>query len=53
MSEGGGYYPAQEIFVTASRVSAAGAPPPPPPTPVAPGELALGVSLSMQFELTR
>jgi uncharacterized protein YggE len=53
MSEGGGYYPVQQIFVTASRGSAAGAPPPPPPAPVSPGELTLGVSLSMQFELAR
>ena len=53
MSEGGGYYPVREIFVTASRMSTPGAPPPPPPAPVAPGELTLGVSLSMQFELLR
>jgi len=55
MSEGGGYYPVQEIFVTARRGSAAGypAPPPPPPAPVSPGELTLGVSLSMQFEIAR
>lgn len=52
ISEGGGYYPVQQIFVTGAR--AAGAPPPPPPpTPVAPGELTLGVSVSMQFELVR
>lgn len=51
ISEGGGYYPVQrEIMVTAARSPAA---PPPPPTPVAPGELALGVNLSMQFELVR
>jgi uncharacterized protein YggE len=54
MSEGGGYYPVQEIFVTARRGGVAGAPPPPPPpAPVSPGELTLGVGLSMQFELTR
>jgi hypothetical protein len=53
MSEGGGYYPVQQIFVTASRGSAAGAPPPPPPAPVSPGELTLGVSLAMQFEIAR
>ena len=53
MSEGGGVYPVQEIFVTASRASMGAPPPPPPPTPVAPGELALAVSLSMQFELVR
>ena len=53
ISEGGGYYPVQRaIMVT-------GAPPPPPPpaperdAPVAPGELTLGVNVSMQFELVR
>lgn len=53
MSEGGGYYPVQEIFVTGRAGGAMAPPPPPPPTPVAPGELTLGVSLSMQFELVR
>jgi uncharacterized protein len=52
MSEGGGYYPVQQIFVTARRGAGAGAPPP-PPAPVSPGELSLGLSLSMQFELAR
>ena len=51
ISESGGYYPVERaIMVTGSS---AGAPPPPPPTPVQPGELALGVNLSMQFELVR
>ena len=50
ISEGGGYYPVQrDIMVTGA---AAGAPPP-PPTPVQPGELTLGVNVSMQFELMR
>ncbi|MFC7536060.1 SIMPL domain-containing protein [Sphingomonas sp. GCM10030256] len=54
ISEGGGVYPVQEIVVTGSRMGGYGAPPPPPPpTPVAPGELTLGTSVSMQFELTR
>lgn len=54
MSEGGGYYPVQEIFVSARRGGVAGAPPPPPPpAPVSAGELTLGVGLSMQFELAR
>jgi uncharacterized protein YggE len=53
MSEGGGYYPVQQIVVTGSRMSAPGAPPPPPPPPVAVGELSLGLSLSMQFEIAR
>ena len=52
MSEGGGHYPMQQIIVTGSRMYAPGAPPPPPP-PVAVGELSLGVSLSMQFEIAR
>lgn len=51
MSEGGGFYPVQEIFVTAQRGSAGAPPPPPPPAPVSPGELSLGVNLSMQFEI--
>lgn len=56
ISEGGGYYPVQQsIIVTGSRY---GGPPPPPPmpergSPVSPGELELGMSVSMQFELTR
>lgn len=52
ISEGSGYYPvSRAIVVTGS--SYAGAPPPPPPTPVQPGELTLGVNVSMQFELVR
>jgi uncharacterized protein len=56
VSEGGGYYPIQQaIVVTGSRIGYGGAPPPPPPSPapVSPGELSLGVNVSMQFELTR
>ena len=56
VSEGGGYYPVQQaIVVTGSRIGYGGAPPPPPPppAPVSPGELSLGVNVSMQFELTR
>lgn len=54
MSEGGGYYPVQQaIVVTGSRAGGYGAPPPPPPAPVSPGELSLGVNLSMQFEIAR
>lgn len=52
ISESGGYYPVRQIMVTGSRVGAA-APPPPPPAPVEPGELSLGVNVSMQFELVR
>ena len=56
VSEGGGHYPVQQaIVVTGSRIGYGGAPPPPPPppAPVSPGELNLGVSVSMQFELSR
>ena len=53
ISEAGGYYPVQEIMVTGSIGRGAGAPPPPPPSPVSPGELTLGVSLSVQFALQR
>lgn len=48
ISEGGGYYPLQQAFGE-SRMAAAPAPPP----PIAPGELTLGVSVSVQFELIR
>lgn len=55
ISEGGGYYPVQQsIIVTGARYG----PPPPPPAPerdapVSPGELTLGVTVSMQFELVK
>ena len=52
ISEGGGYYPVEQVMVT-GRSFGAGAPPPPPPTPIAPGEVSVGVSVSMQFELAR
>ena len=52
ISEGGGHYPVrQAIMVTGSR--AGGAPPSAPPAPVQPGELSLGLGVSMQFELVR
>lgn len=50
ISEGGGYYPVQRDMIMATG---SGPAPPPPPTPVQPGELTLGVSVSMQFELVR
>jgi uncharacterized protein YggE len=53
MTEGGGYYPVQQIVVTGMRSGGYGAPPPPPSAPVSPGELTLGTSLSMQFEIAR
>ena len=49
ITEGGGYYPVQQVAFGESRM--AGAPAPPPP--IAPGELTLGVSVSVQFELVR
>jgi uncharacterized protein YggE len=52
ITEAGGYYPVQDIMVTGSRAGFAGAPPP-PPMPVSPGELSLGVNVSVQFELAR
>jgi uncharacterized protein YggE len=55
ISEGGGYYPVQQaIVVTGSSRGIGGPPPPPPPpAPISPGELSLGVSVSMQFEIAR
>jgi uncharacterized protein YggE len=50
ISEGGGYYPVQQVFATSGESRMA---PPPPPPPIAPGELTLGVSVSVQFELGR
>jgi len=52
ISEGGGYYPVQEIVVTGGRVGGP-APPPAPPPPIAAGEVSVGVTVSMQFELAR
>ncbi|WP_062793156.1 SIMPL domain-containing protein [Sphingobium herbicidovorans] len=49
ISEGGGYYP-QPIVVT-GRMGGAPPAPPPPPSPVAPGELMLGATVSVQFAL--
>lgn len=52
ITEAGGHYPVDAITVSGSRMGFAGAPPPPPP-PVAPGELTLGINVSVQFELVR
>ena len=48
ISEGGGHYPVEQIVVTGGRVGAAA-----PPPPIAPGEVSVGVTVSMQFELAR
>jgi uncharacterized protein YggE len=55
ISEGGGYYPvSRDIVVTAQSFGGgAMAPPPPPPTMVQPGQVAVGVNLSVQFALER
>jgi hypothetical protein len=50
ITEGGGYYP---VPIVAVGRAAAAPPPPAPPSPVAPGELTLGVSVSVQFALSR
>ena len=52
ITEGGGYYPVQQMVAFGESRMAPPAPPP-PPTPIAPGELTLGVSVQVQFELTR
>lgn len=52
MSEGGAYYPQPVMMRGMGAVSGAMAPPP-PPSPVAPGELQLGMTVSMQFALER
>ena len=49
ISEGGAYYPQPEMIRQTAMGNAAMAPP--PPSPVAPGELQLGVTLSVQFAL--
>lgn len=55
ISEGGGFYPVTRdvIAVTAQSFGGAMAPPPPPPTMVQPGQVAVGISLSVQFALER
>lgn len=53
INEGGGYMQPSEIIVTGSRTMAPAAPPPPPPPPVATGEVATGVTISVQFALER
>ncbi|WP_374469128.1 SIMPL domain-containing protein [Phenylobacterium sp.] len=53
MTEGGGYYPITREIAIGPPAGAAMAPPPPPPAPVQPGEVAVGISLSVQFALER
>lgn len=53
ITEGGGYFPVSRDIVVTASMAGPPAPPPPPPPPIAAGELALGVSVSVQFELTR
>lgn len=48
ISEGGGYFPVQQVYAVSGEARMA---PPAPPPPIAPGELTLGVSVSVQFEL--
>lgn len=52
ISEGGGYFPVQPVVMT-GRMAGAPPPPPLPPSPVAPGELTLGATVSVQFALQR
>ena len=51
ITEAGGYFPLPGIEVTAMRGVGMSAEEPPPP--VSPGELSLGVNVSVQFELAR
>jgi len=53
ISEGGGYYPVSQVMYTSGERGGPAYAPPPPPTPIAPGELSLGMAVSMQFELVR
>jgi len=51
IAETGGYYPVQPMAMSSRD---AGAPPPqPPPSPIAPGELTMGVNVSVQFVLDK
>lgn len=50
ISEGGAYYP-QPVMMREAVMATGGNAAPPPPSPVAPGELQLGVTLSVQFAL--
>ena len=50
ISEGGPVYPMQVMAIGRGEMAQA---PPAPPTPIAPGELTLGMSVSVQFELVR
>lgn len=50
IAEGGGYYgPPPVVFARAATVSSA--PPPPPPAPVQPGEMQMGTTVTVLYEL--
>jgi len=53
ISEGGAYYPVSPVMYASGERGGPAYAPPPPPTPIAPGELSLGMAVSMQFELVR
>jgi uncharacterized protein len=53
ISEGGAYYPQPVMMRETTSMNAAPGLVAPPPSPVAPGELQLGVTLSAQFALER
>lgn len=50
ISESGGYYAPQPIFVTAQSMAPPAAPPP-PPTPMQPGELQMNATVTVLYEL--
>jgi len=53
ITEGGAFYPQPIVMREAIVVTGSVGAPPPPPSPVSPGELQLGITLSVQFALER